>query len=126
MYDRNTPGFTYRRFLRGDEHQNHDIHRDSSYSRCRLSEDWSPDLPDVSVSRPDEQDARQFVERLCLLLNQGAEMDIYLAYTVVDDTPMYLASWEQDGTSYGLEASADADGVWAIGALYEEKDTGDD
>jgi hypothetical protein len=126
MYDRSTPGFTYRRFLRGEEHQNHYIYRGSFYSRCRISEDLSPDFTVYAVSRPDEQDARQFAERLALLLNQGAELDIYLAYTVVDDTPMYLASWEQDGISYGMEVSADADGVWGVGVLYEEKDGGDE
>lgn len=120
-----TPGFIYRRFLRGADHQHYGPTRDSYYGRCHMAEDFTPEYWAPEVNRPDEQDARHVGERLSLLLNQAGAMDIYVSYTTVDDQAMYLVSWEEDGHSYGLEVSADADGVWDVGSLYEEKEVDD-
>lgn len=121
----NTPGFTYRRFRRGADHSHHSPTRDSFYARCHMAEDFTPDAWVSEVNRPDEQDARHVAERLSQLLNQADDREIYVSYTTVDDTAMYLVSWQEDGHSYGLEVSADADGIWDVGSLYEEKEVDD-
>lgn len=129
---RETPGGHYRCYDRNAEGSHYRIVRgDSFYLRCRSGEFYAePDefpVPAVSV-RPDEQDGMQVAERLALLLNQSAEIDISVTYAVVNDTPGWLVEWIQEDTSYGITVVADADGVWAPTGLFEAEpeDTDDE